>query len=277
MRCRNCGSDVRSGLSVCPQCGATLKRRKFLRRQVRCRSCQAQVSFGLTICPYCGAPLRSSWRRYVLLLVTLALLAAVAYMLVNYVPWPKLRTIVGRVRVPSVAFLATPTFTTMPSPTRAATRTKTPSPTWTKTLVPATETPTVTPVRPTATRRPGATRTPTPRFVAPRLAAPADQAQFQGSGARIVLSWEPMGTLAEDEWYALSVRFTADGVARYSGTWTKDTSWVVASDLYGKAGQAERAFQWDVTVMKQTGLRPDGGQEGVALSPKSETRTFLWS
>jgi len=43
-----------------------------------------------------------------------------------------------------------------------------------------------------------------------------------------------------------------------------------------KAGQFERAFQWDVVVMKQTGTKPDGGRQGVPLSPPSEPRTFFW-
>ena len=103
-----------------------------------------------------------------------------------------------------------------------------------------------------------------------------NQAEFRGGDAQIELNWEPAGILADDEWYALSLRFLADGLARYSGTWTKETSWIVPSELHTKAGQFERTFQWDVTVMKQTGTKPDGGREGSALSPTSETRTFSW-
>jgi hypothetical protein len=29
-------------------------------------------------------------------------------------------------------------------------------------------------------------------------------------------------------------------------------------------------------VMKQTGTKPDGGRDGVAVSSSSETRTFFW-
>ena len=90
------------------------------------------------------------------------------------------------------------------------------------------------------------------------------------------MSWEPIGALDEDEWYALSLRYFADGVMQYSGTWTKETSWTVPAELYTKAGQVEREFQWDVTVVQQTGFKPDGGREGVALGPISEARTFLW-
>jgi len=152
---------------------------------------------------------------------------------------------VSNAKLPSGVFLATPTFTAMPSPTPTATRTRTPSPTPTQHL-------------------------------ALRLVAPQDQERFEGLDAQVILSWEPAGTLAEDEWYGVSLRFTADGVVQYGGTWTKDTSWVVVSDFYTKADQAERAFQWDVTVMKQTGSQPDGSREGIALGPASETRTFLW-
>lgn len=129
---------------------------------------------------------------------------------------------------------------------------------------------------PTATRRPAPTRTPTPPYSAPRLIGPENQVEFRGGDAWIQLSWSSVGALVEDQWYAVSLRFMADGVVHYSGTWTKETNWIVPSALYTKAGQSERAFQWDVTVMKQTGTKEDGGREGVALSPPSETRIFFW-
>jgi hypothetical protein len=129
---------------------------------------------------------------------------------------------------------------------------------------------------PTATRRPAPTRTPKPPFDAPRLTGPENQAEFHGSDAQIQLSWAPVGMLAEDQWYAVSLRFTAGGTVHYTGTWTKETSWLVPREVYTQAGQSERAFQWDVTVMRQTGIKADGGREGVALSPPSETRIFFW-
>ena len=100
--------------------------------------------------------------------------------------------------------------------------------------------------------------------------------EFHGGGSQIVLSWEAVGTLAEDEWYGLSLRFLAGGVLQYSGTWTKETSWIVPPDLYRRAGQVERAFQWDVTIMRETGAKPEGGRDGVPVAPTSETRTFYW-
>lgn len=276
MRCRSCGAEVKSELRVCPECGATLRRSRFWCTAMRCRACQARVPSGLRICPYCGAKLRRSWRLQILTVAAVVTLLGMAYLWKTYVPWAKLRALPGRVRLPSLAFLATPTFTPTSTPTRTPTHTATLTPTWTQTPVPPTETPTPTVAQPTATRKPAPTYTPLPPFSAPRLLEPMNQAEFRGGGSYIRLSWEVAGALAEDEWYALSLRFLADGIVHYSGTWTKDTSWIVPGELYTKAGQMERAFQWDVTVMKQTGSRPDGGREGVPLSPVSETRTFYW-
>ena len=91
-----------------------------------------------------------------------------------------------------------------------------------------------------------------------------------------MLAWQAVDGLADDDWYALSVRFLTDGAVQYAGTWTKNTSWLLPAELYMKAGQNERALQWDVTVMRQTGTKPDGGREGTALGPASETRAFYW-
>ena len=273
MRCRSCGAEVSPELSICPECGATLRRPRLLGKFVHCRVCQARVPSELKICPYCGATLRPGW-RVPLALIMFVLLLVAGYLLINYLPWAEVRAVAGRVRLPPMALLATPTFTATASPTCTATSSPTPTATFTRTPIPPTATPTALP--PTATRRPSPTFTPTPRFAAPRLLLPEDQAEFYGSGSQIKLSWEPVGVLAEDEWYALSVRFQAGGTVQYSGTWTKETSWVVPSDVYNRAGQSERAFQWDVTVMKQTGTKPDGGRQGVPLGPTSETRTFFW-
>jgi hypothetical protein len=232
------------------------------------------VPSGLSICPFCGATLKHSWRRLLLTLATLVGLAVVVYVLVNYVPWAGVRALLERVRLPSVAFLATPTFTPQPTSTGTPTLTVTPTATSTQTPEPPTETPTVPP--PTSTPRPAPTRTPTPRFAVPRLLSPDHQVEFQGRSSRIELIWESAGALADDEWYGLSVRFLAGGMMQYSGTWTKETSWVVPAALHARAGQVERAFQWDVTIMKQTGTKPDGGRDGVPLAPTSETYTFFW-
>ncbi len=274
MRCGRCGTDVEPGLTMCPECGANLRPGRRLQRTVYCYACQSRVPAGLNICPACGAPLQRSWRPLILAVLTVALVAGLAYVVINVVPWAELRAMADRMEVPELAFLVTPTFTPRPTITPTATRTATRTPRPTATAVPPTLTPTAVP--PTATSPPQATATPTVRLVTTSLLAPADRMEFRGGGAQVALSWESIGTLGDDEWYALSLRYSADGVMQYSGTWTKDTSWIVPAELYTRAGQVEREFQWDVTVVQQTGFKPDGGREGVALGPTSEPRTFFW-
>ena len=40
--------------------------------------------------------------------------------------------------------------------------------------------------------------------------------------------------LAEDEWFAVSVRYETDQGTQYSGTWQKETSWQVSPDIFQK-------------------------------------------
>ena len=274
MRCGSCGAEIEAGLRVCPQCGATAGRPLLRRHYVRCRSCQARVPAGLSVCPSCGARLEHSWRWAGLRLAALAVVAVVVYAGMRYVPWAKVRAVTGKVQPPSLTFLVTATFTPVPTATRTATPTATRTATATPTAVPPTETPTMPP--PTETPRPKPTATPTPRFAPPALLAPEHQAEFRGGSTRIELRWAPAGDLAEDEWYALSLRFYAGGLVQYAGTWTKETSWVVSPDVYNRVGHDERALEWDVTIMKQTGTKADGGREGVALAASSEVRVFYW-
>ena len=274
MRCLHCGAEIEAGLRVCPECGRTTGKPLLRRRHARCQRCQARVSAELNICPYCGARLQHSWQRTLSLWALVFTLAALGLAVYHFVPWAEVRALAGQVELPSLAFLVTPTFTPRPTATRTRTPTVTPSPTATATAVPPTETPT--PLPPTETVRPTPTSTPTPRFVAPQLSEPADQAEFYGRGTQIVLSWGSAGELQDDEWYAVSLRFLAAGAQQYSGTWVKETSWPVPNNLYEQAGHDERALTWDVTVMRQTGSKPDGGREGVAVGPVSEVRTFYW-
>jgi len=111
---------------------------------------------------------------------------------------------------------------------------------------------------------------------APRLTGPDDGQEFTGPDTKVWLSWETKEALAEDEWYAVSLRYYANQTTRYSGTWTKDTRWLVPRELYQKPDPAHPDYEWDVVVMQQTGTKPDGGREGVVRSQSSETRRFSW-
>jgi len=191
-----------------------------------------------------------------------------------------------------VVVTATPTASAIPGPT------DTPSPTPTPTVTPTpvdTATPmiivvTVTPL-PTSTSTPSPTLTPTPiptpslitspapvfKYDAPTLLRPDNGVAFHGEDAIIEIRWEPVpGGLSEDEFYAISFRYTQEKKIQYSGDDTKEPFWRPQGSLfYLKADQPERRYEWDVTVV-QVGLDAEGEKVAVPLSPTSETRFFTW-
>jgi len=93
----------------------------------------------------------------------------------------------------------------------------------------------------------------------------------------IWLEWEPVGTLAEDEWYAISVRFVGrEGQIVYRGDRVRGkTTWLVPLDYHNIASLTERAFEGDITVVREI-VSPDGTAGGENISPTSETWVFYW-
>jgi len=71
------------------------------------------------------------------------------------------------------------------------------------------------------------------------------------------------------------VHYTVDGKMRSVSEWTQATSWHVPAAFYSAEADAY-LYRWNVIVMRQTGMKPDGTREGVPISPLSETRSFLW-
>jgi len=85
-----------------------------------------------------------------------------------------------------------------------------------------------------------------------------------------------VGTLAEDEWYAISVRFIdREGQIEHKGDRVREITWRVPEEYYSIASLAERAFQWDITVEREI-INPDGSVGGIPISPTSETWVFYW-
>ena len=128
---------------------------------------------------------------------------------------------------------------------------------------------------PTPTPTHGPTPTPTPGqpFAAPDLLYPLQNADLQEQA--IVLQWTSAGILAEDEWYAISLRYLghrADGQPSEIVVYTRITSWRVPEQWSPQPQAAERRFEWTVQVVR----RSDLGQSPVPLSLASQVRRFRW-
>ena len=112
------------------------------------------------------------------------------------------------------------------------------------------------------------------KYNAPKLISPDAKAVFSGQYDDIVLEWQSVGTLADDEFYDVTIRYFVGDEPRYWGSGLiKETSWKVPVEAgYSQAGKDE--FWWWVTVRK--GGTATYGQPDIPLSPPSEARIFLW-
>jgi LysM repeat protein len=128
---------------------------------------------------------------------------------------------------------------------------------------------------PTPTPPPAPTATPTPGlpFAAPHLLHPLQNADLKDEA--IVLQWTSVGILAEDEWYALSLRYLGrrqDGQPSAIVVYTRITSWRVPAQWAPDPQASERRFEWTVQVVRRTDL----GEPPVPLSLVSDVRRFRW-
>ena len=192
------------------------------------------------------------------------------------------------------ALPATSTMTPVPTLTVAPTSTATPGVTPTEAPGPtSTQAPTSTPVvivvTATATPEPPATDTPVPtdtpeggvppeptvtetpgfKYPAPALIWPEDGSL--APGIINILQWEPVGTLADDEWYATRLIFRQQGQLVYEGDRVKIPEWRVPDRLYYAADGPDLEYTWYVFVERDNA---DGSV--TQLSPDSETWVFTW-
>lgn len=280
--CRWCGARILEGTTICPNCGARLRR-----ESTNCPQCKREMRVGLAICPYCGEELgrrRIPW-KLIAMLGGVALAAIVIYALLTILPLPVNLPLFAAPPSPTPTEVilpptATPTDTPRPpTATPTATATFTPVITATATITAvATTAPVESPV-PRETPIIAPTEAPALKYHAPQLIGPEDETGLPSdtppefsTGSAIELRWQPVGTLAEDEWYAVSMTYMdRNGEPAERVRWTKETIWSVGQGLHDLLGE-DRAVSWNVKVVSD----PTGSGEGVAISPPSETWTFRW-
>jgi hypothetical protein len=113
------------------------------------------------------------------------------------------------------------------------------------------------------------------RYRAPELISPENDTIFGGEFAEVIVQWEPIGRLAADEYYDLTVMHIFADEPHYWGLATKDTRVQLDKDIgVGKAG-GDR-FYWWVTVRKANSA-PSSDSIDLPVSRQSEGRTFIWS
>jgi tetratricopeptide (TPR) repeat protein len=127
---------------------------------------------------------------------------------------------------------------------------------------------------PQAGQAPAAKPTSSFKYPAPTLVGPDNEARFSGRFVPVVLEWQPVGKLAEDEYYDVTIMHYVGDEPRYWGGPVTETSWRVPVEAgFGEAGNDR--FQWWVTVRKK-GTSPGPDKLDQGLSPASEVRSFYW-
>jgi len=113
-----------------------------------------------------------------------------------------------------------------------------------------------------------------PLLPKPTLVSPELGARFTGLEQPIILKWEPLKELAEDEYYQVTIdyNYEEDNIpVKYT---TRDTDFTLPEALYRQPNCS--AFNWRVTLIQQTGVDEDGNPQGKALSYESLYWYVLW-
>jgi hypothetical protein len=109
---------------------------------------------------------------------------------------------------------------------------------------------------------------PLPRLLPPpELVSPKLGTRILGTSQPILLVWKPVKELAEDEYYLVSIDYNyveANLVVEYT---TRETQFTLPDSLYHLPNCG--VFNWQITLMQQTGVREDGRLKGEPISFRS--------
>jgi hypothetical protein len=110
---------------------------------------------------------------------------------------------------------------------------------------------------------------PTPHLITPTLGA-----HFVGIQRPIVLKWQPLKELAQDEYYRVDIQFNYDESSPLYRYATRQTQFNLPDKLYSQPNC--RIFNWQVTLMRKTGEDQNGQPVGDPLSYPSLYWYFEW-
>jgi hypothetical protein len=108
----------------------------------------------------------------------------------------------------------------------------------------------------------------------PRLITPSLGTRFIGAATPIVLKWESLKELAPDEYYRVDIQFNFGESSPLYTYAARQAQFTVPERLYSTPNC--RVFNWQVTLMRQTGENQAGQPVGVPLSYPSLYWYFEW-
>ncbi|MEW6180132.1 MAG: LysM peptidoglycan-binding domain-containing protein [Chloroflexota bacterium] len=124
---------------------------------------------------------------------------------------------------------------------------------------------------------PGPTPTPTnpPPYPAPNLLLPADGAVFTAANDSVTLQWAAVGTLRQNEAYAISIEDITEGKGRRLTEYVTDTKFIVPAS-FRPTDNTPHVLRWFVVPVRQIGTSADGKPIYEPAGSASISRTFVW-
>jgi len=126
-----------------------------------------------------------------------------------------------------------------------------------------------------ATPGPTPTATPPPPYPASSLLLPANGAAFATDVSTISLQWASVGTLRDNEAYAVTIEDLTAGQGVTLVDYVTDTRFIVPVTIRPK-DDIPHIFSWVVSVVRQEGSDEGGNPNWVAAGTVSTPRYFSW-
>jgi LysM repeat protein len=122
---------------------------------------------------------------------------------------------------------------------------------------------------------PTSTSTPPPPYPAPNLLLPADGASFTSSNDTISLQWASVGTLRQDEAYAVTIEDVTSGSGQKTVEYVNDTKYIVPASAR-PVDNVPHILRWVVIPVRQTGTDKSGQPTWDTAGAPSTPRVFSW-
>ncbi len=125
------------------------------------------------------------------------------------------------------------------------------------------------------TEGPTPTATNPPPYQAPNLLLPADGAVFTAVNDTVTLQWSAIGTLLQNEAYAVTIEDVTDGTGKILTEYVTDTKYIVPIS-FRPVDTSPHLLRWFVVTVRQTGTSNDGTPIYDTAGATSASRAFAW-
>lgn len=120
------------------------------------------------------------------------------------------------------------------------------------------------------------TATPVPPYSAPNLLLPADGASYTNPSEAITLQWSSVGTMRQNEAYAITIEDVTEGNNRKLVDYVTDTKYIVPAS-FRPTSNTPHIFRWSILPVRQTGTdKTTGNPVWEPAGTSSIQRVFSW-